>query len=224
MKLINFFKHYKIRKKIKENKKIFSNSCVHYSSQYTTNTMLGGGNVIYENVNIRNSIIGFASYICVDSNLDNCVIGKFCSIACNVRVQCATHPINYVSTYPGFFDTCNNFPFGKGKTHFKEFITLEDGKYVHIGNDVWIGEGVTIKGGVTIGDGAIIGMNATVTKDVPPYAIVGGVPAKIIRYRFDEETIKKLLAIKWWDWDPELIKERREEFIDVQAFVNKYYK
>ena len=95
---------------------------------------------------------------------------------------------------------------------------------VKIGNDVWIGFNVTIQSGVTIGDGAIVGTNALVTKDVEPYAIVGGTPAKVIRYRFDEETINKLLEIKWWDWDLEKIHENRDLLNDqnIDKFLEKF--
>ena len=93
-----------------------------------------------------------------------------------------------------------------------------------IGNDVWIGEGVTIKGGVRIGDGAIVAMNACVTKDVPPYAIVGGVPAKIIRYRFTDEQIKFLLDFQWWNKSLEWIEKHAEIFVDIETFIGKCIK
>ena len=92
-----------------------------------------------------------------------------------------------------------------------------------IQNDVWVGHGVTIKGGVTLHNGCVVGTNAMVTKDVPPYAIVGGNPARIIRYRFDEETIDGLQKIAWWDWPDKLIRERRDDFfLPPEDFVAKY--
>ena len=104
----------------------------------------------------------------------------------------------------------------------KEFLTTEDGFSIEIGNDVWVGEGVMFLGGVKIGDGAVIGANALVTKDVPPYAVVGGVPAKVIRYRMNPEQIEDMLAIKWWDWPVDIIKERREHFVDISLFISMY--
>ena len=93
-----------------------------------------------------------------------------------------------------------------------------------IGNDVWIGKDVNIMGGVTIGDGAIIGTGAVITKDVPPYAVVAGVPAKILKYRFDEEAIAAFLRIKWWNWSEELIEKRFSDVsgADIADFVRKY--
>lgn len=137
-------------------------------------------------------------------NHDKLVIGKFCSIACKAKFifNSANHRINSLSTYP--------FPlfFEEWKLDKKNVTQSWDNKGdIVIGNDVWIGYDAVILAGVTIGDGAIIGTRAVVTKDVPPYTVVGGVPAKFIRKRFDDETIIKLLRLKWWDWREEKIKD-----------------
>ena len=137
-------------------------------------------------------------------NQDKLVIGKFCSIACGAKFlfNSANHTMASLSTYtfPLFFE---EWGFEKEKV-----AEAWDNKGdIVIGNDVWIGYEAVILSGVTVGDGAIIGSRAVVTKDVPPYTIVGGVPAKTIRRRFDEETIRKLLGLKWWDWPEESIEK-----------------
>ena len=126
-------------------------------------------------------------------------IGSFCSIASNVCIGAGQHPTNWLSTHPFQYQNCFAI---KPKSHY-EFTRY---KPVTIGNDVWIGTNVIIMGGLTIHDGAIIGSGAVVTKDVEPYAIVGGVPAEIIKYRFDKDIIDKLLELKWWDLSDEQIK------------------
>lgn len=211
-------------KKQKVLKRLFPTSQVAPSVIFDSGTVLEGENVINKNVNICSSAIGKCTVIGGGTNLYNCKVGSFCSLASNIHIQPYTHPATFVSSYPGFFKTTNNYPFGKGTTEFKEVLTCDDGHYAIIGNDVWIGENVTIKGGVKIGDGAIIGMNALVTKDVPPYAIVGGVPARVIKYRFNEKDIKKLLDIQWWNWPLETIKEKKEDFIGLKLFLSKYSK
>lgn len=137
-------------------------------------------------------------------NQDKLVIGKFCSIACGAKFlfNSANHTMASLSTYtfPLFFEE-----WGLEKEKVAE--AWDNKGDIVIGNDVWIGYEAVILSGVTIGDGAIIGSRAVVTKDVPPYTIVGGVPAKTIRRRFDEETIKKLLGLKWWDWPEESIRK-----------------
>lgn len=135
-------------------------------------------------------------------NRDKLQIGKFCSIACGAKFlfNSANHTLSSLSTYP--------FPlfFEEWGLVKKDVTNAWDNKGdIIIGNDVWIGYEAAILAGVTIGDGAIIGTRAVVTKDVPPYTIVGGVPAKPIKKRFSEETISALLEIQWWNWSEERI-------------------
>lgn len=135
---------------------------------------------------------------------DQLIIGKFCQIATGVRfiMNGSNHAMNGFSTYP--FKV-----FGAAWVEKDRMQVVSKGDTV-IGNDVWIGNGATIMQGVKIGDGAIIGTNSLVTKDVEPYTIVGGNPAKEIRKRFDEETIRLLLAVKWWEWDVQKITDNLE--------------
>lgn len=144
-------------------------------------------------------------------NHDKLVIGRFCSIACGAKFlfTSANHTQMSLSTYP--------FPifFEEWGLDVQNITTAWDNKGdIVIGNDVWIGYEAAILSGVTIGDGAIIGTRAVVTKDVPPYTIVGGVPAETIRKRFSDDTISALLKIRWWDWPEERIKQ---QISDIQA-------
>lgn len=140
-------------------------------------------------------------------NQDKLKIGKFCSIACGAKFlfTSANHTMKSLSTYP--------FPifFEEWQLDGKDICDAWDNKGdIVIGNDVWIGYEAVILSGVTIGDGAVIGSRAVVTKDVEPYTIVGGVPAKPIRKRFDEQTIEKLEKIGWWNWNEEQIRQNLE--------------
>ena len=140
-------------------------------------------------------------------NRDKLKIGKFCSIACGTKFlfNSANHALDSLSTYP--------FPlfFEEWNLEREKVTNASDNRGdIVIGNDVWIGYEAVILSGVTIGDGAIIGTRAVVTKDVPPYTIVGGIPAKPIRKRFDEKVIEALLKIKWWDWTEEKIARNIE--------------
>lgn len=137
-------------------------------------------------------------------NHDKLIIGKFCSIACGAKFlfNSANHALSSLSTYP--------FPifFEEWGLDGKEVATAWDNKGdIVIGNDVWIGYEAVILAGVTIGDGAVIGARSVVTRDVPPYTIVGGTPAKPIRNRFSDETIASLLALQWWNWSSEKIAQ-----------------
>lgn len=144
-------------------------------------------------------------------NQDKLIIGKFCSIACGAKFifNSANHKLSSISTYP--------FPifFEEWGLNVKDITAAWDNKGdIVIGNDVWIGYEAVILSGVSIGDGAVIGTRAVVTKDVPPYTIVGGVPAKPIRKRFQREIVDTLLKIKWWDWP----KDRIAHYLaDIQS-------
>ena len=146
-------------------------------------------------------------------NKDKLMIGKFCSIGPNVVIGLGNHPTrNFVSTSPKLFL--------KG-----EFI--KEDKYnqfptVTIGNDVWIGANVTVINGITIGDGAVIGANSIVVTDIPAYSIYGGVPAKYIRKRFEQEQVDFLLKLKWWDMGDEWIKNNSHLFSDINSLMEKY--
>lgn len=134
-------------------------------------------------------------------NLRNVFVGKYCSIARGVIMDCGfSHNTKFITTYP--FNAINPQAFGHIKGHP---VTKGD---IVIGNDVWIGEEAMIMSGVHIGDGAVVAARAVVTKDVSSYSIVGGVPAKHIKYRFPIEIVYKLLQLKWWDWTQEKINQR----------------
>lgn len=158
------------------------------------NTVFGKNNIIYDNTTIVNSQVGDYTYIGGSNKIQYAIIGKFCSIGPEVRIGLGIHPTHLKSTYPGFYTNPEYYRVEKLYN-----FDGEEYKPVEIGNDVWIGARATILDGVKIGDGAIIATGAVVTKEVPPYAIVGGVPAKVIKYRFSESRIKELLDEKWWN-------------------------
>ena len=138
-------------------------------------------------------------------NGDRLIIGKFCSIACGAKFlfNSANHSLASLSTYPF------HIFYEEWGLNIQDVAAAWDNKGdIVIGNDVWIGYEAVVLAGVTIGDGAVIGARAVVTKDVPPYAVVGGVPARLIRRRFPDDTISALLALKWWDWPADKIKPR----------------
>lgn len=159
---------------------------------------------LLSNCLINNSFIDSYSYIGKNGIIQNASIGKFCSIANDVCIGLGKHPIDNFSTATVFYRISNTLNI---KLIDKDF-PFEEYKNITIGNDVWIGARAIVLDGVTIGNGAVIAANSVVTKDVPAYAIVGGVPAKIIKYRFPEEKIKKLNDSKWWELNLNEIKEK----------------
>lgn len=195
------FLFYKIRQKFLQGKAI-RNSVVDPSSR------------IQSGCQFINSKIGRHSYTAYNCQISDCEIGNFCSIAPEVLIGAAQHPINWASSSPAFEGVKNSSP----KKRFAHFPPPESLRTA-IGSDVWIGQRATIKGGVKIGHGAIIGAGAVVTKDVEPYAIVGGCPARLIRYRFDEDTRNLLLQSEWWNLKDEEIEKFAMKIQDPSEFA-----
>ena len=148
--------------------------------------------------------IGRHSYVQRGTEILSAQIGDFCSIGTNCHIGMYEHPTDNISTSSRLY-----LKMLAAKDYYNDIPTP-----AIIGSDVWVGSNSTILGGVQIGDGAIIGAGAVVTKDVPPYAIVGGVPAKIIRYRFSQEKIAELLQLQWWTWEDEKILKEKEFFLN----------
>jgi acetyltransferase-like isoleucine patch superfamily enzyme len=169
-----------------------------------------------ENTTFNNSSLDDFSYVGSQTHINNTTIGKFTCIGPNVKIGLGEHPTNtFVSIHPVFYSNSKQIGFSfVNKNYFKEF------NETIIGHDVWIGSNVVVKGGVNIGHGAIIASGAVVTKDVLPYMIVGGVPAKVIKTRFQNEIIKDLLNLEWWNKDLEWLRENSNKFHNVKNFFN----
>lgn len=162
---------------------------------------------------INNSTVGDFTYFMPGSMATYSIIGKYCSVAENVRIGATNHNYKFVTTHPLLFDQSYKFV----QPPSVDSVLHLSSKIVTIGNDVWIGHGAIILPGVTIGDGAIVGAGAVVTKYVEPYAIVAGNPATVIRYRFSADQIRLLETVRWWDWSFEKIVENVELFYDVET-------
>jgi len=175
---------------------------------------------VESNAIVLESSIGSFTYISMKTLITQASLGKFCSIGPNCLFGWGIHPSkDFVSTHPIFYSTKAQV----GIT-FVDRDYLEERKPIKIGNDVWIGANVIVLDGVTIGDGAIIATGAVVNKDVPPYAIYGGVPAKLIRYRFEQETIDFLINFQWWHKEQEWLKDNLKYFHDIDGFVETFGK
>lgn len=185
-------------------KKQFKNRKLSFLAFYDNQTNISEKTRIQRFVVLRKCTLGNYSYIGYKSNIYHAEIGKFCSISKEVCIGLPSHPINFLSTSPIFVNRIN----GTGYSWTNQDLFDPMPKKVMIGHDVWIGMKSTIMGGVHVGNGAVIAAHSVVTRDVPPYAIVGGVPAKIIKYRFSEGIIARLLQSEWWNHPDDFLKKK----------------
>ncbi len=176
---------------------------------------------VLERTQLEYATLGDYSYLGPNCMVADAVIGRFCAIAANVRIGAPNHPIERPSQHR--FTYCPEYYSGAA-VRDRDFFARRRADRVVVGNDVWIGHGVTVLPGVTVGDGAVLAAGAVVTKDVAPYTVVAGVPARLLRERFSRAVASRLARIAWWDWPFETIFERLADFqsTDVEAFCERW--
>jgi len=191
------------------------------SSARVSNSTLGRYTEVSERCRIDEVEMGDYSYIMQDGAIWCATIGKFANIAAAVRINATNHPTWRATLHHFTYRATDYWPDADMDTDF--FAWRRDNRVV-IGHDVWIGHGATVLPGVTVGNGAVIGAGAVVSKDVEPYTIVGGVPAKLIRERFPKEVAARMDALAWWDWDHDRLRTALVDFRELSAeeFVGKY--
>lgn len=200
--------------------KLSEASLVHESARVQA-SQLGRYTEVSERCSLNEASLGDYSYIMQDGQIWAATIGKFANIASHVRINAPNHPTWRASLHHFTYRAGDYWP---GEVNEADFFEWRRDNHVTIGHDVWIGHGATILPGVTIGNGAAIGAGAVVAKDVAPYTIVGGVPAKLIKYRFSPEIGARLDALAWWDWSHEAIRLALPDFraLSIEDFLAKY--
>ncbi|MDQ8209160.1 CatB-related O-acetyltransferase [Coraliomargarita sp. SDUM461003] len=183
------------------------------------NSEFEGDNTVGSDTSLNQVQLGRGSYVANGAAIKYTAIGRFCSIGPEVLIGLSRHPMDMVSTSPAFYskkrDAC--------PLSFYQIDSYDEQLNTQIGNDVWIGARAVIVGGVTVGDGAVIASSAVVTKDVPPYCIVGGVPARPIAKRLSDEQIELVLLNPWWEWTSAKLKEYGGDFRSREQFLEKHY-
>ncbi|MRX63334.1 CatB-related O-acetyltransferase [Maribacter luteus] len=189
-----------------QNKRRFPHAIIDKGSSFTEDVTIGQNAHICGDCTINHSHIGSYSYINFGTLIQNTTIGNYCSIAHGVKMGLGSHPLHLFSTSPIFYKKQNAL----GVQVLNEDVEFQEYAPITIGNDVWIGANAIIMDGVKIGNGAVVAAGAVVSKDVPAYAVVGGVPAKLIKYRFDDELRNKLESSKWWQSPPEVVVQKKD--------------
>ncbi len=201
-------------------KKLGHDPLVHETAR-VVNSVLGGYTEVAERCRLEEVELGDYSYMMQDSSAWCATIGKFVNIAAAVRINATNHPTWRATLHHFTYRAADYFD---GAENDHDFFEWRRDNRVTIGHDVWIGHGATVLPGVTVGNGAVIGAGAVVSKDVAPYTIVGGVPARLIRERFARETASRMEKLSWWDWDHDRLFAALGDFrtLGAEEFVGKY--
>lgn len=196
----------------------FPRSAIHRGASVSRDSTIGDFAVLFPGASLDGSTLGRYSYVQRDSVLVNADIGPFCSIAGDVTVGLAGHPITMVSTSPVFYDPRQPLPrFLVDSPFYTEGLPR-----TAVGADVWIGQGAMVKAGIRVGTGAVLGAGTVVTKDVEPYAVVAGVPARLMRLRFPDEMCRRLIESRWWELDDATLRRLAPHFQSPEHFLAAY--
>lgn len=203
------------------NKKIYLEKNVVFS----LSTVFEGKNKINRGSNISESFIGYGTYIGSESIITDTFVGRYCSIADGVKVVHGFHPTNiFVSTHPAFYSLLkqSGFTYVENQLFEERRKSSINPKFsLSIGNDVWIGSNALILEGLNLADGTVVAAGSVVTRDTEAYGIYAGVPAKLIKKRFEDKEINYLLKTKWWNWKEETIQKNIKKFNDIKIFVKE---
>lgn len=193
---------------------------IHPTAEVTQST-LGRYTEIAERCRIQETIVGDYSYLMQDCATWVATIGKFSNIASSVRLNATNHPVDRPTLHHFTYRSADYWP---DATPDEDFFAARRARMVTIGHDTWLGHGATVLPGVTIGDGAVVGAGAVVSKDVAPYTIVAGVPARLIRARFAAPIAERYQALAWWDWDHAALRAALDDFrtLPAEAFLEKH--
>ena len=209
----------KITTRLKREDLILSEKPAISPSAVVTDCMVGAYTEIAADVWMVESNLGNYSYVMERSNVAYSDIGKFVNIASEARINPVNHPVDWVSQHHFLYRTRQ---YGLRDSNNEDVFNWRKMQRVTIGHDVWIGHGAIILPDMTVGNGAVVAAGSVVTKDVAPYSIVAGNPAKTLRSRFPQSIWSELEAIGWWDWDHNTLKERLDDFYDIRRFLRLY--
>ncbi|MEF1172713.1 CatB-related O-acetyltransferase [Vibrio sinaloensis] len=194
----------------------FKNSKIYAFSSISLDTAIAESCVVFPDVVLSHSQLDRHTYVQRATTIVNTEIGSFCSIGSNVKMGLPDHPLGYVSTHPAFYDPTQPI--------LKSFVTEvlhQASKKTMLGHDVWVGDGAFIRSGVSIGTGAVVAAGSVVVKDVEPYSIVGGNPARHIKYRFENDIVDGLLKSQWWTFSEDELSQLSEAFVEPLSFISR---